>query len=437
MSVEVKKKPWFAQLQWQILMAMGLALPVGVLGGPDAAEAVGWLGDLFLRLLKMVVVPLIFFSIVAGVTGVGSLKRVGRLGGKTLVYYILTSTLAILTGLLLANAVHPGDEGLFERLRTADVQNQGTQTQKTEQAEPADLMLEKDLKVSDLLFRMVPENPIEDMVYSEDDPKRGPNVLGVIFFALLFGACILALKQESKERLSSVFETLFGVMMIMTDWIIRTAPIGVFALLVRVVGTTGLGAFATLGVYMLTVLGALALHAFVTLPLICLFVARRNPWPYVRALGPALATAFSTASSNAALPVTLDSVERAGISNRVTSFVLPLGATINMDGTALYECVAVLFLAQCYGVDLSLGQQMVVVMTALLASVGAAGIPHAGLVMMSIVLTAVGLPLEGMGVILAVDRILDMCRTTTNVWSDAIGAAVVARLEESGGGGTA
>ncbi len=444
MSVELKKKPWFAQLQWQILMAMGLALPVGVFGGPDAAEAVGWLGDLFLRLLKMVVVPLIFFSIVAGVTGVGSLKRVGRLGGKTLVYYILTSTLAILTGLLLANVVHPGDEGLFDRLRTADAQTQ--KTQKTEQAEPPDLMLEKDLKVSDLLFRMVPENPIEDMVYSEDDPKRGPNVLGVIFFALLFGACILALKQESKERLSSVFETLFGVMMIMTDWIIRTAPIGVFALLVRVVGTTGLGAFATLGVYMLTVFAALALHAFVSLPLICLFVARRNPWGYVRALGPALATAFSTASSNAALPVTLDRVERgAGISNRVTSFVLPLGATINMDGTALYECVAVLFLAQCYGVDLSLGQQMVVVMTALLASVGAAGIPHAGLVMMSIVLTAVGLPLEGMGVILAVDRILDMCRTTTNVWSDAIGAAVVARLEEGGvspaevgaGGGTA
>ncbi len=289
---------------------------------------------------------------------------------------------------------------------------------------------QKTITLKDLLFRLVPENPVEDMVYSDDDPKQGPNILGIIFFAILFGACILALPEKSRKRMSGLFKDLFAVMMKMTGWIILLAPVGVFALLAKVVGTTGFEAFSALGMYMLTVICALSVHAFVTLPLICYFVARRNPVRYARVLSPALATAFSAASSNAALPLTMDQVEKgAGVPGRVSSFVLPLGATVNMDGTALYECVAVLFIAQCYGVSLDFTQQLMVMVTALLASVGAAGIPHAGLVMMGIVLSAVGLPLEGIGLILAVDRILDMCRTTINVWSDSIGAATVARLE--------
>jgi Na+/H+-dicarboxylate symporter len=406
------KKAWHFKLHWQILIAMALAIPYGLLTGEAGAEAVGWLGDLFLRLLKMVVVPLILFSIVSGVTGVGDLKGVGRMGLKTVTYYIVTSTIAILIGLTMANVIQPGDAKLLDLAGTPEG------------------LAEKAPTPKKLLFRLVPENPVEDMVYSDEDPKNGPNILGMIFFAIMFGGCILALPEEKRKRVSSMFETLFGVMMKMTHWIILTAPIGVFALMAKVVGTVGLGAFKDLGMYMLTVLSALSIHAFVTLPLICWLVARRNPLRYARALSSALATAFSGASSNAALPLTLRSVEkRAGISNRYSSFVLPLGATINMDGTALYECVAVLFIAQCYGVDLSFAQQGLIVLTALLASVGAAAIPHAGLVMMGIVLGAVGLPLDGIGIVLAVDRILDMCRTTVNVWSDSIGAATVARLE--------
>jgi Na+/H+-dicarboxylate symporter len=399
-------------LHWQILIAMVLAIPFGLLTGAQGAGAVGWLGDLFLRLLKMVVVPLILFSIVAGVAGVGNLKGVGRVGIKTVIYYLATSTAAILVGLLLANLIHPGDPTL-----------QGLAGKPEGMAEAAP-------SLKDLLYRLVPDNPVEAMVYSDDDPQRSPNFLGMIFFAILFGLCVLALPKEKRERATSMFETLFSIMMKMTSLVIKIAPLGVFALLAKVVGTTGLDAFASLGLYMLTVLCGLLIHLGITLPLICFLVARRNPWRYARALSPALATAFSAASSNAALPLTMESVEkRAGVPNRVSSFVLPLGATVNMDGTALYECVAVLFIAQCYGVELSFVQQLMVVLTALLASVGAAGIPHAGLVMMGIVLGAVGLPLEGIGMILAVDRILDMCRTAVNVFSDSVGAATVARLE--------
>ncbi|MBW1809583.1 MAG: dicarboxylate/amino acid:cation symporter [Deltaproteobacteria bacterium] len=407
-----KPQVWYKKLHWQILIAMLLAIPFGLLTGPEGANAVGWMGELFLRLLKMVVVPLILFSIVSGVTGVGTLKGVGRVGLKTVIYYLLTSSLAIFVGLVLANAIHPGDPNLLQLAE----QPQGIAGQAP--------------SIKELLFRMVPENPIEDMVYSGEDPHQGPNVLGIIFFAILFGACILALPKERRKRMTSMFETLFAVMMKMTGWIIMLAPLGVFALLAEVVGTTGFDAFAALGWYMLTVFLALFVHACITLPLICIFLARRNPWRFARVMSPALATAFSAASSNAALPLTMDSAEKgAGVPNRISSFVLPLGATVNMDGTALYECVAVLFIAQCYGVELSFVQQLVVMLTALLASIGAAGIPHAGLVMMGIVLGAVGLPLHGIGMILAVDRILDMCRTTVNVFSDSIGAATIARLE--------
>jgi len=218
--------------------------------------------------------------------------------------------------------------------------------------------------------------------------------------------------------------------MLITDFVIRLAPLGVFALMATLIGTMGFDVFPPLLLYMLTVACSLAVHAFVTLPLVLLLLARIRPQVYVRAVAPALATAFSTASSSATLPITLDCVEkRAGVPNRVSSFVLPLGATVNMDGTALYEGVAAIFIAQVYGLHLDLGQQCLVLITALLASIGAAGIPMAGLVMMVIVLRAVGLPLEGVGLILAVDRVLDMCRTTVNVWSDTVGAAVIGRSE--------
>lgn len=218
-------------------------------------------------------------------------------------------------------------------------------------------------------------------------------------------------------------------MMKMTTFVIWLAPFGVFGFMLFAAAGAGLEAFRALGLYMLTVAAGLAIHALLTLPALVYLLAGRSPLEYAKAMGPALLTAFSTASSNATLPLTITCVEeRAGISNRISSFVLPLGATVNMDGTALYEAVAVLFIAQVYGADLDLAQQVVVAFTALLASVGAAGIPHAGTVMMVVVLGAVGLPPHAVGLILAVDRVLDMCRTSVNVWSDCTAAAVVARL---------
>jgi proton glutamate symport protein len=236
--------------------------------------------------------------------------------------------------------------------------------------------------------------------------------------------------RERARPLLDFFQSLNDAMMKMADWIIKLTPVGVFALLAAVVAQTGPSIFANLGKYMVTVLLGLAVHAAITLPLLLKFVGRVNPAHYVPQLAPALTTAFSTSSSSATLPVTIDCVEdRAGVSPRVSSFVLPIGATINMDGTALYESIAAVFIAQVYGIDLTIGQQVLVFLTATLAAIGAAGIPSAGLVTMAIVLNAVGLPLEGIGMILAVDRILDMCRTTVNVWGDAVGCAVVARLE--------
>jgi len=233
---------------------------------------------------------------------------------------------------------------------------------------------------------------------------------------------------EHGKRLASLFESAFEVMMRMTAWVISLAPIGVACFMIYATSTQGIAVFATLAWYMLAVFTALVVHATVVLPLLVRTIGKRSPLEFARQMSPALLTAFSTASSNATLPLTIDCVERrAGVSNQTSSFVLPLGATINMDGTALYEVVAVLFIAQATGMELTIAQQVLVALTALIASVGAAGIPHAGLVMMAIVLQAVGLPLEAQGMIIAVDRVLDMCRTAVNVWSDSCGCVIVDR----------
>jgi proton glutamate symport protein len=361
------------------------------------------LGNLFLRMLKMVAVPLIVTSLASGVTGLGGAARLGRMFGRTLAYYVTTSVLAILTGLAAVNLLRPGLGG-------------GPR-------QPAQAAAAAGGGLGDILFQqlenLIPANPLAALVE--------PNFLSIIAFTLAFAIFALRVGGDVAAAVRQTADTGFAVMMAMTHAIIRLAPIGVFFLVAATTATQGAGVFASLSAYMLTVALALAVHAALTLPLIVWFFARRSPWQFARAMSPALLTAFSSASSNAALPLTLDCAEtRAGIRNRVGSFVVPLGATVNMDGTALYEAVAVLFIAQLhFGHDLPLAQQVVVCLTALLASVGAAGIPHAGLVMMAIVLQAVGLPAESQGVILAVDRVLDMGRTAVNVWSDACGAAVI------------
>ncbi len=364
-------------------------------------------GELFLRLLKMITVPLIVTSLVTGVSSVGDTRRFGRLFGKTLVYYVSTSFLAIVTGITAVNLIRPGFgaelPGGSEAVLAA---HEGSLTS----------------IVAELVNSMIPPNPVQALADA--------HFLSIITFSILTGIFIVYTGGRSGQVLRELFQAGFDVMMNLTVFIIRLAPVGVFGFVVYATASQGIGVFESLGWYMLTVLLGLVFHATVTLPLILKFVARRSPVKYVRAVSPALMTAFSTASSNGTLPLTLSCVEQqAGISNRISSFVLPLGATVNMDGTALYEAVAVLFIAQAYFGAVPLHSQIVVALTALLASIGAAGIPHAGLVMMAIVLQAVGLPLEAQGLIIAVDRVLDMFRTSVNVWSDTCGCAVMARFD--------
>lgn len=387
------------------------ALQLYLQHGQSTAKVIGgWLkriGGLFLRMLQMVAVPLILTSLLTGIMGIASGEGIGRLFRRTMLYYLATSFLAILTGLVVVNVVRPGLTG-NEKFVAAKV---------VTDAEPLSSVLFHQLEA------MVPKNPLGALVE--------PNYLSIIAFTIAFALFAVAVGGETTSRVRTLASDGFAVMMKMTTAIIAIAPIGVFFLMANVTATQGSAIFVSLAWYVLSVSLALLIHATITLPLILKFVARRSPVKYVRAMAPALLTAFSSASSNGTLPLTMSSVEnRAGVSNKTASFVLPLGATINMDGTALYEAVAVLFIAQLhFGQNLELSQQIVVALTALLASIGAAGIPHAGLVMMAIILHAVGLPLEMQGVILAVDRVLDMCRTSVNVWSDSCGCAVVEALE--------
>ena len=375
--------------------------PVGV--SASVTSIMKFIGDLFLRLLKMVTVPLILTSLITGVTGLGQHGQFGKMFSRTLMYYVSTSMLAIFTGLVLVNVISPGVGAILPGGGRAVATPDGSLGQV--------LMTQ--------LMRLIPTNPFQAIAQGE--------FLSIISFAIMLGLFINLVGGEHARRLSNLFSSAFQVMMKMTAWIISLAPIGVAAFMTYATATQGYEVFGTLAWYMLTVFLALGVHAAITLPIILRYFAKRSPLEYLRAMTPSLLTAFSTASSNAALPLTMSCVEeRAGVSNRTSSFVLPLGATINMDGTALYEAVAVLFIAQATpGFELSLVQQITVAFTALLASVGAAGIPHAGLVMMAIVLQAVGLPLEAQGIIIAVDRVLDMCRTAVNVWSDSCGCAVV------------
>ena len=369
-----------------------------------------YIGDLFLRLLKMITVPLIVTSLITGVAGLGGTERFGAMFGRTLLYYFATSILAITTGLIIVNIVQPGIG--------AELPGGTEQVLAGEDQSLTGVLL-------GLVENMIPTNPFGAIAASQ--------FLSIITFSILFGVFIIKVGGKTADTLRDFFEASFQVMMRLTMAIIALAPIGVLAFMTYATASQGLQIFLTLAWYMLAVFLALVVHAMITLPLIVKFVAKRSPVEFFKAMTPALMTAFSTASSNGTLPLTMTQVEqKAGISNRVSSFVLPLGATINMDGTALYEAVAVLFIAQAFGGNITVGEQIVVAITALLASVGAAGIPHAGLVMMAIVLQAVNLPLEAQGVIIAVDRVLDMCRTSVNVWSDSCGCAVIARFDEGG-----
>ena len=392
------------QLHWQILIALVLAVLFGIFL-KDYVNWVSWMGEVFLRALKMIIIPLVLSSIISGVTNIGNAENLGRLGLKTISYYVLTSAFAIVTGLILVNIFRPGVG--------ADIN--------IEQA----VNLDSTRTIGEVLIQIVPDNIVDAF-------SNNTQMLSVIFFAIIFGFFITRVGKKSRDIMSDFFNAIFDVMMKVTLFVIRFTPFGIFGLVAETVSEQDdlLGLMESMGLYMLVVLLALSIHAFITLPLITRFIGKVRPWKHFNAMKTPLLTAFSTSSSNATLPLTIQAVEdKSGVSNKISSFTLPLGATINMDGTALYECVAVMFIAQAYGIEMTIMKQVLVVITALLASIGAAGIPMAGLVMITIILTVVGLPLEGVGLILAVDRILDMFRTATNVWSDSCGAVVIAKSE--------
>jgi Na+/H+-dicarboxylate symporter len=385
---------------------------VGLFGGIIAGRLFGMsivplaevLSEVFLRLLRMAIMPLIITSITAAVISVGERRNLGILGARTFGYYVISSLLAIITGLILVNLFKPGVGS------TIQLDEAVTDIPATRQS------------LGDLLIDIIPENPFAALAEGQ--------VLPIIFFCILLGYFITQLDEPYKTQLGGFFQAGFQAMMKLTRFVVWSAPLGVFGINAMIVATTGFEAFRTLGFYFMVVLIGLAIHAAITLPILLRLFTGKNPMRHYRGMPPALITAFSTCSSIVTLPLTMEAVtDNSKVSEKISSFVLPIGATMNMDGTALYECVATIFIAQIYGFDLTIAEQAIVVVTALLASIGAASVPMAGLVMMSIILTAVGLPLEGVALILAVDRILDMFRTAVNVLSDSVGTVIVAKLD--------
>lgn len=392
-------------LYWQILIAFALSVFYGLFFS-EHVHLVAWMGDIFIKALKMIIIPLIFTSIISGIANVGSGDNLGRLGFKTIAYYLSTSTAALFTGLVIVNIFKPGvgaDLGFANQVEGLGVAKES---------------------FGSTLMNIVPDNLFVAMVENQ--------MLSIIFFAILMGFFITKTKEKSQKILLGFFDSLFELIMKITLFVIRFTPYGIFGIVAKQIAENNdLGElFSRLGLFMLVVILALFIHAFIVLPIVLKTIGRVSPIKHFNAMRTPLITAFSTSSSNATLPLTMNAVKKnSGVSTKISSFTLPLGATVNMDGTALYELVAAMFIAQAYGIELTFTEQIIGVLTGLLASIGAAGIPMAGLVMISVVLSAMGLPLEGVGLILAVDRLLDMFRTTVNVWSDSCGAVIIAKSE--------
>ncbi|MBI2374691.1 MAG: dicarboxylate/amino acid:cation symporter [Deltaproteobacteria bacterium] len=383
--------------------------------GRRLVDSTEWIGALFLALIKMVVVPLVFLSLVVGVASLGDLRALGRLGGRTLGYFMLTTLVAIVIGVALAKLVGPG-RLLSSSDREALLASYGDNVRTTiASAAKAPSMTEQ-------LIAIVPTNPAAALASGD--------MLQIIFFALMLGLALTMIEAEKSKLVVDVFSRLNDAVTMLVHLAMKVAPFGVAALLFKVVGTTGLSVLVSLAAYALVVIAGLTIHAFVTYGAVVRFGSRLRFSGFLSSVKDALLVAFSTSSSSATLPVTMEACEQnLGVSPKVASFVLPLGATVNMDGTALYQGVATIFIAQIYGIELGLGEQATVVVSATLASVGAAGVPGAGMITLAMVLTAVGVPTEGLALILGVDRLLDMFRTTVNVAGDCTAAVLMARLE--------
>lgn len=403
------------QLYTKILLALVAGAFLGLLANRFgfAAPVVAYVkpvGDIFVMLIKMVVVPLVFASLLVGVTSLKDIRSLGRIGVKTLTFYLLTTAMAITVGLLLANISRVGS-----RLSEA------TSAELMGQADVEDISLEKP-SIKDTLIRIIPTNPIKSFAEG--------NMLQIIFFALLFGICLTLIPRDRSAPVIAFFDGINDAMIQMVHVIMKLAPYGVFALIAAVVADFGFGILTMLAKYCIVVLVGLLAHVLIVYSSAVKVFSRLSIVDFLKGIRPAQLIAFSSGSSSATLPVTIECVsENLGVSPSVCNFTLPLGATMNMDGTALYQGVSAVFLAQLYGIDLGLAQQATIVLTATLAAIGTAGTPGAGVVTLAIVLTSAGIPVEGIAIIMGVERILDMCRTAVNITGDAACAVVVGASE--------
>jgi len=406
-----------------LLIGMLLGILSGILLGgfaPSIGLNIAFIGDLFLQALFALVVPLVISSMIVGIASLGDVRKLGSIGFRTVSFFMTTTGLAVLIGLILVVVIHPGSPTESLNLELS----QEHLSSISERIEDKPTTLGELLK--SILTSLVPKNLFVAMAEMQ--------ILPLIVFALVFGGVLTTIGEKGAVVIR-LFEGINEAMMAIVHLLMWIAPVGIGALLAGRLGEAGgFSGFwpqlVSLGTYVGTVLLALAIHGFVILPLALRFLGKRSVPSYVKALSTPLMTAFSTSSSSATLPLTIEAlIDNAKVSRRVTSFVVPLGATINMNGTALYEAVAAMFIAQTYGIEMGLGETIIVLLTATLSAIGAAGIPEAGLVTMVIVLKAVDLPIEGISLILVVDWFLDRCRTTVNVWGDAVGAAVIDRFE--------
>lgn len=398
----------------QIFAGLILGAIAGIIYGPDAA-VIRPVGTAFIRLIKMVVIPLIFASLLVGVASLGDLRKLGRVGAKTFAFYIAYYISAVALGLFLANSLKPGNN-LPEHIQTELMASYG------ETAGMQTIRAEERRNIGEVLLDIIPDNPADSFVRA--------NMLQIIFIAMFMGVVISLLNKAKMKPVISFFEAINDIMIKIVEIVIKMAPFAVFALIAAVVGTFGVDILMSLVRYCAVVIGGLLILAFTYPAVVWLF----TKYPYLKfwkGISKAQLIAFSTCSSSATLPVTMECAEdNIGVSKQISSFVLPLGATINMNGTALYQGVTAIFIAQVYGMNLTIGDQLVIVLTATLASIGAAGAPAMGVLMLVIVLRQVGIPLEGIALILGVERILDMSRTVINITGDVAAATIIAHSEK-------
>ena len=398
----VKKK----SLPTKIIIGMILGIAAGIVFKEQAASLKP-IGTIFIRLISLIVVPLVFVSLFLGTASMGDLKKLGRIGAKTLLYYITTTLIAIIIGLALVNMVKPGENVKLE-----------AQYQEVTFQQP-----EKKISIVDNLINIIPKNPVRALVEG--------NMLQIIFLAILFGIAVTTISDPRRQTLINWFDSFNEGIFKVIHMVMKIAPLGVFALIASTIGMFGFDVLVSLLKYGIVVIVGLALHASVIISIAVKMIGKKSPLKFWSAIRPAMVVAFSTSSSNATLPVTMESVEKGlKVPRVISSFVLPLGATINMDGTALYQCVSIYFIAQVYGIELSVAKMVIIILSVVLASIGTAGAPMAGVLILVMILQSIGVPTEGIAMIMGVERLMDMTRTTVNIIGDASASVVITQLEK-------